>query len=420
VAEQTQLDRAVEVGEPVRASASESARTVAGGRARPAAERVDEPPILEVVGVTHRFDDVVAVDEVSIVARQGEFLTILGQSGSGKTTLLRIISGLEKPTQAQALRIAGRDVLNVPAADRNCTTVFQHYALFPHMSVGENVEYGLKVRGLPKDQRRNRAIEALELVRLGDKYGRRVHQLSGGERQRVALARALVTRPAILLLDEPLGALDEKLRLDMQVELLELHKQLGMTFVYITHSQEEALTMSDRVALMRHGRIVQEGPPRELFERPISRFVADFMGVENILEGTLRTLEGEHATVQVRNRAIRGLWCGRQQSSPGSPVAVGIRAERIFLGSPKAEVGRANQLPGRPGNTIYKGKYLDQSVETDVGTIKTRIWDSHVDVSRISSLWWAEADCMIMPHAGSAARADNSSASQSKPKGGKA
>ena len=193
-----------------------------------------------------------------------------------------------------------------------------------------------------------------------------------------------------------------------------------MTFVYITHSQEEALTMSDRVVLMRRGRIVQEGPPRELFERPINHFVADFMGVENLLEGTLRTLEGEHATVQVRNRAIRGLWCGRQQSSPGSPVAVGVRAERIFLGSPKAEVGRANQLPGRPETTIYKGKYLDQSVETDVGTIKARIWDSHVDVSRISSLWWAEADCMIMPHAGSAADAGNSSTSQSEPKGGKA
>jgi ABC-type Fe3+/spermidine/putrescine transport system ATPase subunit len=412
VAEQSQLDRAAELAELSRESSREDARRVAGGSARSVAGGVSGPPILEVVGVTHRFDEVVALDEVSIVARQGEFLTILGQSGSGKTTLLRIISGLEKPTRASALRIAGRDVLTVPAADRNCTTVFQHYALFPHMSVGENVEYGLKVRGLPKDQRRNRAIEALELVRLGDKYGRRVHQLSGGERQRVALARALVTRPAILLLDEPLGALDEKLRLDMQVELLELHEQLGMTFVYITHSQEEALTMSDRVVLMRRGRIVQEGPPRELFERPINRFVADFMGVENILEGTLRALDGEHATVQVRGRAIRGLWCGRQQISPGSPVVVGVRAERIFLGSPKAELGRANQLPGRPESTIYKGKYLDQSVETEVGTIKARIWDSHVDVSRISGLWWAEADCMIMPHAGSAAHADDPPTSQ--------
>ena len=198
----------------------------------------------------------------------------------------------------------------------------------------------------------------------------------------MALARALVTRPAILLLDEPLGALDEKLRLDMQVELLELHRQLGMTFVYITHSQEEALTMSDRVVLMRRGRIVQEGPPRELFERPINRFVADFMGVENILEGSLRALEGERATVQVRNRVIHGLWCGRRQGSPGNPVAVGVRAERIFLGNPKAEAGRTNQLPGRPETTIYKGKYLDQSVETEVGTIKARIWDSHVDVAR--------------------------------------
>jgi spermidine/putrescine transport system ATP-binding protein len=415
-AEEYQFDRMAEIAELSRTG--DTAPSLAGAGARSAAEPIG-PTILEVVGVTHRFDDVVALDGVSIVARQGEFLTILGQSGSGKTTLLRIISGLEIPTQAQALRIAGRDVRNVPAADRNCTTVFQHYALFPHMSVGENVEYGLKVRGLPKDQRRARALETLELVRLEDKYGRRVHQLSGGERQRVALARALVTRPAILLLDEPLGALDEKLRLDMQVELLELHRQLGVTFVYITHSQEEALTMSDRVVLMRRGRIVQEGPPRELFERPINRFVADFMGVENLLEGSLRAVEGERATVQVRNRVIHGLWCGRRQGSPGNPVAVGVRAERIFLGNAKAEAGRTNQLPGRPETTIYKGKYLDQSVETEVGTIKARIWDSHVDVSGISSLWWAESDCMIMPQADPTA-AGISSTSLVYPKGGKA
>src|SRR5262245_30423287 len=169
------------------------------------------PPILEVRSVTHRFGEVVALDCVSVTACQGEFLTILGQSGSGKTTLLRIISGLEKPTQVERLAIAGQDVTSISAADRNCTTVFQHYALFPHMSVGENVEYGLKVRGVEAASRRQRARDALALVRLADKDARRVHQLSGGERQRVALARALVTRPAILLLDEPLGALDEKL-----------------------------------------------------------------------------------------------------------------------------------------------------------------------------------------------------------------
>jgi spermidine/putrescine transport system ATP-binding protein len=356
------------------------------------------PPILEVRGVTHRFGEVVALDRVSITARQGEFLTILGQSGSGKTTLLRIISGLEKPTQVERLAIAGQDVTSISAADRNCTTVFQHYALFPHMSVGENVEYGLKVRGVEAASRRQRARDALALVRLADKDARRVHQLSGGERQRVALARALVTRPAILLLDEPLGALDEKLRLDMQVELLDLHKKLGMTFVYITHSQEEALTMSDRVILMRSGQIVQEGEPRALFDRPASRFVADFMGVENIFEGDLARAQGDRAAVSVGDHTLAGTWCGEQPPAVGQKAFVGIRAERIHLevnGAAQSEGG--NRIPCRPANTIYKGKYLDQSLETDFGMIKARIWDSDVDLSRIDGLWWAERDCMIMP-----------------------
>jgi ABC-type Fe3+/spermidine/putrescine transport system ATPase subunit len=258
VAEQTQLDRAAEVNELSSASTAERAGAVAGTQS--VAESVNGPPILEVIGVTHRFDDVVALDDVSIVARQGEFLTILGQSGSGKTTLLRIISGLEKPSRAQALRIAGRDVLDVPAADRNCTTVFQHYALFPHMAVGENVEYGLKVRGLPKDQRRERAIEALELVRLGDKYGRRVHQLSGGERQRVALARALVTRPAILLLDEPLGALDALTRGSLQAEIARIWELSKKTVVMITNDVEEGLLLADRVIPLDPGAGATLGP----------------------------------------------------------------------------------------------------------------------------------------------------------------
>ena len=258
--------------------------------------------ILQVEHATHRFGDVVALNDVSITARRGEFLTLLGESGSGKTTLLRIVAGLERPTRIARIAIDGEDVSAIPASRRNCTTVFQHYALFPHMSVGQNVEYGLRVRGIDKDQRRKRAEDALALVRLLDKYGRRVHQLSGGERQRVALARALVTEPAILLLDEPLGALDEKLRVDMQVELLDLHEKLGLTFIYVTHSQEEALTMSDRIILMRRGRIVQEGPPTDLFDRPATRFVADFMGVENLLEGTI-----EERAERYRQRAHRRL-----------------------------------------------------------------------------------------------------------------
>jgi len=352
-------------------------------------------PILEIRDVTHRFGEVVAVDNISIQAQQGEFLTILGESGSGKTTLLRVISGLETPSTLGALRIAGEDVSNTPASDRNCTTVFQHYALFPHMAVGENVAYGLKVRGVTPGEREERSRDALELVRLGDKYDRRVHQLSGGERQRVALARALVTRPAILLLDEPLGALDEKLRLDMQVELLELHSKLGMTFVYITHSQEEALTMSDRVILMRQGQIVQEGPPRDLFDRPASRFVADFMGVENLLNGVVLESNGEITTVRMGEHTVKGRWSGKTTPIPDQPICVCVRAERVRFAEGTGD--EPNRISCKPGATIYKGKYLDQTLETDVGMVNARIWDGDFSLDTVSHVWWHENDCVIVP-----------------------
>jgi len=354
-------------------------------------------PMLEVRDALHRYDDVVAVDNVSLTARKGEFLTVLGESGSGKTTLLRIISGLEKPTNIGVIRIAGEDVASVPASDRNCTTVFQHYALFPHMSVGENVEYGLSVRRVPPAVRRQRADSALELVRLSGKYKRRVHQLSGGERQRVSLARALVTEPAILLLDEPLGALDEKLRLEMQVELLELHKKLGMTFIYITHSQEEALTMSDRVILMREGKIIQEGPPRDIFDRPNSYFVADFMGFENLFGGALEAVNNGMATAKLGSHMLRGRWCGNGPPVIGETITYGVRAERVHLSCGDEQAGSENnRISCRAGTTIYKGKYLDQTVETDLGAIKARIWDSGFDVSQVTNLWWREDDCVIM------------------------
>ncbi len=353
--------------------------------------------ILLVEHATHRFGDVVALDDVSITARRGEFLTLLGESGSGKTTLLRIVAGLERPTQIARIAIDGEDVSAIPASRRNCTTVFQHYALFPHMSVGQNVEYGLRVRGVDKDQRRQRAEDALALVRLLDKYGRRVHQLSGGERQRVALARALVTQPAILLLDEPLGALDEKLRVDMQVELLDLHEKLGLTFIYVTHSQEEALTMSDRIILMRRGQIVQEGPPTDLFDRPATRFIADFMGVENLLEGTIESVRDDTATVRIGDNLISGAWSGKGQAAKGSPAYVAVRAERVrfALAGATIEEPGTNRLPCTIGTTIYKGKYLDQTLETDIGPIKARIWDRGVDIANLTALWWRESECAI-------------------------
>ena len=354
-------------------------------------------PILQVEHATHRFGDVVALDDVSITARRGEFLTLLGESGSGKTTLLRIVAGLERPTRIARIAIDGEDVSAIPASRRNCTTVFQHYALFPHMSVGQNVEYGLRVRGIDREHRRKRAEDTLDLVRLLDKYARRVHQLSGGERQRVALARALVTEPAILLLDEPLGALDEKLRVDMQVELLDLHEKLGLTFIYVTHSQEEALTMSDRIILLRRGRIVQEGPPADLFDRPATRFVADFMGVENLLEGTVESVADGTARVRIGGHLISGAWSGTGPAETGAPACVAVRAERIRLAARGAAVEEAgvNRLPCTSGATIYKGKYLDQTLETDIGPVKARIWDRGVDVADQGALWWRQSECAI-------------------------
>ena len=352
--------------------------------------------VLEVIDASHQFGDLVALENVTIKARAGEFLTLLGESGSGKTTLLRIIAGLEAPTHVERISIAGEIVTNIPASERNTTTVFQHYALFPHMSVGENIEYGLRVRGIAREERRRRAMEALELVRLPHKYDRGVHQLSGGERQRVALARALVTRPTILLLDEPLGALDEKLRLEMQVELLELHRQLGMTFIYVTHSQEEALTMSDRILLMHRGRVVQEGTPHALFERPINRFVADFMGFENLLEGTLVTVDGALATTRLGDCLINGMWCGDSAPTTGMRVAVAVRAESVRLGADgQIASDQSNRIDCRASSTIYKGKYLDRTLECEFGLLKARIWDKANEPSRPAYAWWRAEDCAI-------------------------
>lgn len=352
--------------------------------------------MLEVINTTHRYGDFRALDGVTVVARQGEFLTILGESGSGKTTLLRIISGLERPTEAEAVRIGGHDVSELSASDRDCTTVFQHYALFPHMSVRENVEYGLKVRGVSASERRKLAMEALGLVRLAHASERRIHQLSGGERQRVALARAFVTRPSLLLLDEPLGALDEKLRIDMQEELIAIQRNLGITFVYITHSQEEALTMSDRVLLMKSGRIAQEGPPTELFDRPNSAFVARFMGVENIFEGVVRDVTLPYVTVEISGRSVTGRWCGKSKPSVGSRVVAGVRAERLRLSKGTEGQGSINGFDCRKTASVYKGKYLDLTLDTPVGPIRARLWDADTTPAEPTFVHWSYDTCTIM------------------------
>ena len=243
-------------------------------------------------GLTKKYGEVVAVAGIDLEIAQGEFFTMLGPSGSGKTTTLRMIAGFEDPTEG-TIELAGEDVSGVPPYDRAINTVFQDYALFPHMSVGDNVEYGLKVARVDKGERAKRRDEALEMVRLPGYSKRKPTELSGGQRQRVALARAIVNRPKVLLLDEPLGALDLKLREEMQSELKTIQGEVGITFVYVTHDQDEALTMSDRIAVFNNGRIEQVSPPLELYEHPANAFVAGFVGVSNLIER-----DGEQVTIR--------------------------------------------------------------------------------------------------------------------------
>jgi putative spermidine/putrescine transport system ATP-binding protein len=282
--------------------------------------------------VTKRFGAVTAVDDVSLDIQAGEFFSLLGPSGSGKTTMLRMIAGFEHPTSGRVL-LGGRDVTVRPPFDRDVNTVFQDYALFPHMSVAQNVAYGLKVKRVPKAQRTERVEAALASVRLESFGGRKPNQLSGGQRQRVALARALVNRPQVLLLDEPLGALDRKLREEMQLELKQIQRDVGVTFVFVTHDQSEALTMSNRIALFDQGRIAQIGGPTEIYEQPASEFVAEFVGTSNLVTGAdARSLLGLDGAFTVRPEKIRFVADGTG-TGPDDVVATGTIGDVQYLGS---------------------------------------------------------------------------------------
>ncbi len=287
------------------------------------AEPKPKHPALRLEGVRKSYGSVLAVAGVDLVIDEGEFFTLLGPSGSGKTTLLRLIAGFERPDGGR-IQLAGRDVTNVPPHLRDTNTVFQDYALFPHMSVSDNIGYGLRVKGVSRQARAKRVERALAMVRLVGLGHRRPNQLSGGQRQRVALARAVVNEPEVLLLDEPLGALDLKLRQEMQIELKQIQKEVGITFVYVTHDQEEALTMSDRLAVMANGEIEQIGSPVEVYERPATEFVAGFIGISNVL---LR----DGVRFVVRPEKIRMLAEGEQPAA-GMTVESGQVEEVIYVG----------------------------------------------------------------------------------------
>jgi spermidine/putrescine transport system ATP-binding protein len=307
--------------------------------------------------VVKRFDNVVAVDGISLEVPRGSFFALLGPSGCGKTTTLRMIGGFEEPTSGRIF-LGDRDVVGLPPYKRDVNTVFQSYALFPHMSIADNVSFGLERKGVEKRERQGRVAEMLELVGLAGYGGRKPKQLSGGQQQRVALARALVNQPRVLLLDEPLGALDLKLRKQMQLELKRIQHEVGITFVHVTHDQEEAMTMADSIAVMDQGHIEQLGHPEELYERPATAFVAGFLGASNLLPGVVEGADGvrlEDGTL------VRAVVDGR-----AGPVAAGVRPEKITLG----EAGGPNRLSGTVVETAYIGVATQVVVRTPAGTVQ--------------------------------------------------
>jgi spermidine/putrescine transport system ATP-binding protein len=314
--------------------------------------------------LTKRYDETTAVDAINAEITAGEFFSLLGPSGCGKTTTLRMIAGFVRPTDGEIL-LDGVDVAQVPPHQRNVHTVFQNYALFPHLNVFDNVAFGLRRRKVAKDEAKRRVDEALGLVELGDYATRRPQQLSGGQQQRVALARALVLRPAVLLLDEPLGALDAKIRKQLRLELKALQEEVGITFVFVTHDQEEALSMSDRVAVMSAGRIEQIGTPEEVYENPATVFVADFLGISNLMDADAdpNPTHPEHCTVTVGDFRLRAA-CGDLAAS--GPVKIVARPERVKLLEHGSD--RGNCLPGMIERTVYVGASLQVMVRLATGT----------------------------------------------------
>ncbi len=332
----------------------------------------DPAAALSVAGLCKRFANIVAVQDVSIDIAPGEFVSLLGPSGCGKTTVLRAIAGLEQPDSG-TIRIGSQVMNDVPIYRRDIGMVFQNYALFPHMTVAENVGFGLRVRAVPLSARRAAVTQALEMVRLGAVTDRLPKQLSGGQRQRVAIARALVTHPRLLLLDEPLGALDRKLREQMQLELKLLQRSIGITTVMVTHDQEEALTLSDRLVVMNAGKVVQSGTPETIYRNPNNAFIADFIGTSNFFTGVVAQSAGGTAQLRLQNAMMISLPHSLGSGRPGETVSFFVRPENLFLTSPGAADG--NGLDGHVLHVAYSGAvshcYVDIGLAQPVGVLLT-------------------------------------------------
>ncbi|MGA0355396.1 MAG: ABC transporter ATP-binding protein [Ilumatobacteraceae bacterium] len=355
-------------------------------------------PAVSLRAVSKHFDDVVAVDSVDLDIGDGEFFALLGPSGCGKTTTLRMIAGLEIPS-AGSLKIFGSEVGPLPPNRRPVNTVFQNYALFPHMSVADNVGFGLRMSKTPKADVARRVSEAISLVRMGGMENRRPAQLSGGQQQRVALARALVNRPKVLLLDEPLAALDLKLRQEMQFELKQLQREVGITFVFVTHDQEEALALSDRIGVMDSGRLLQVGTPEEIYDAPVDRFVADFIGRSNFLAGTLEAHDrvclanGDRVTVpSVADGVV----------SVGDAVQVSLRPERVMIDRAGAAPEGHASLEGEVATVTFLGNSIVYRVALDWMTIEVETdhrpdLDRHEVGDRVAMWWRDDAIAVVRP-----------------------
>ena len=359
----------------------------------------DGAPEISLRQVTKAFGSVTAVDDISLDIRAGEFFSLLGPSGCGKTTTLRMIGGFEEPT-AGRIELRGRDVTADPPDKRPVNMVFQNYALFPHLTVFENIAFGLRRRKVPETEIRQRVSDALELVHLPGYEARKPNQLSGGQQQRVALARALVNRPNVLLLDEPLGALDLKLRQRLQLELKRIQSEVGITFVYVTHDQEEALTMSDRIAVMSAGKVEQLGTPEELYDKPATRFVADFIGRTNLLPATVQRLDGDRAILELRP----GDTCttARGGLAAGDHVELSVRPEVIRL-RPSSAKGPADDttatLRGRVEQAAYLGATFSYVIRTAGGlelTAHSPKQDGRLGVGTDVDIEWRPEDALVL------------------------